>query len=128
MSEVFLKMTNMSNNINPAPQKPTVKRKGGVMSVIALIMGIVSMIASGVTFWFVFWFAYGRMNTAVILTSSLSMLLGVVALAAITLSIIAKVRGAHTGMLVATIITSCLAFPALALNLYILIYYIGTTY
>ena len=44
-------MTNMSNNINPAPQKPAVKRKGGVMSVIALIMGIVSMIAKWGTSW-----------------------------------------------------------------------------
>lgn len=107
---------------------PVSKPKGRGMAIAAIIIGVISWILGIVSFWFVFWFAYGRMNTAVILTSSASLLLALTAILSITLSIIAKVRGAHTGMLVGALIPSILTFPSVALNAYILIYYIGMTY
>ena len=119
----------MQNESYVATPKPAVKKRGGKgLSIAALIIAIVSMILGGVSFWFVFWFAYGRMNSAVITLSFLSLFLAVTAIGAIIMAIIAKVKGAHTAMLVVTILTACLTFPSVLLNGYILIYYIGMTY
>ena len=118
----------MQNESYVAPRKPAKKKRCGKgLSIAALIIAIVSMILGGVSFWFVFWFAYGRMNSAVITLSFLSLFLAVTAIGAIIMAIIAKVKGAHTAMLVVTIVTACLTFPSVLFNGYILIYYIGMT-
>ncbi|SCW65705.1 hypothetical protein SAMN02910456_02417 [Ruminococcaceae bacterium YRB3002] len=110
-------------------QNPAVtRRKGNILAVAAVIVGIISLILGLVSFWFVFWLAYGRQNHDVIMTSALSLLLVVPILLAITMSIIAKVRGAYTAIMIGGIIPAVLALGPVALNAYILIYYIGLTY
>lgn len=119
----------MQNEIYTVAPKPQAKkRKGKVLAVIALVMGILSMVLAGLSFWAVFWLAYGRENMLVIRTSFCSIVFAITAIVAIILGIIAKRRGSHVAMLIATIVTSIQAFPWVAFNIYILIYYIGLTY
>ena len=125
MSEV----NNLQNDFYVLPPRPAPKKlRGGKLALAAMILGIVSYLLSLVSFWFVFWLAYGRENIHVIQVATFSLLFGIMALLAIILGIIAKKIGSRTSMLIVTLVTSILTIPVIALNVYILIYYIGMTY
>lgn len=116
-------------SVNTVPAKPAVKkRRGTKMGVVSVILGGLSWILEAVAFWFMFWLAYGRQNQDVIMVGVISLPIALAAVLAIVLGIIAKVRGAHTGLLIAAIILSVLAVPFICFNIYILVYYIGMTY
>ncbi|MBP5655126.1 MAG: hypothetical protein J6X33_06390 [Clostridiales bacterium] len=122
-------VNNMQNDFYTLPPKPAAPNlRGGKLSLAAMIMGIVSYPLSLVSLWAVFWLAYGRENMLVIRIASFSILFAVMAVLAIILGIIAKKLGSRTSMLIVTLVTSVLTIPVIALNVYILIYYIGMTY
>ena len=76
----------------------------------------------------VFAFAYGRENQTVIMTAFCSMALAVPAFIALIMGIIGKVRGGHIAKLIVTIVTILFTYLFIALDLYILLYYIGMTF
>lgn len=122
-------VNNMQNDFYTLPPRPAApKLRGGKLSLAAMIMGIVSYPLSLVSLWAVFWLAYGRENMLVIRIASFSILFAVMAVLAIILGIIAKKLGSRTSMLIVTLVTSVLTLPVIAMNVYILIYYIGMTY
>lgn len=122
-------MSEINNYVNMPVAQPVVKkRRGRGLAVVAMIMGIFSNIASIFTFWLIFWLAYGRENMAVIRTATISLVIPVFAIVAVILSIIAKKIGAGKGMMIATIVNAALSFVFVAINIWILIYYIGMTF
>ena len=112
--------------IQAPPAAP--KRKGRKMAMAAMIMGITAHALAVISFWLVYAFAYGRENMSVIRVSFLSIGLVIPAILAIILGIVAKARGSGKGRLIATIVNSVLSFLYIAINVWILIYYIGMTF
>ena len=119
--------------VQPSPAqpitRPAIKRTvGGKLATIAMIISIVTCVTALVSVCMVFAFAYGRENQTVIMTAFCSMALAVPAFIALIMGIIGKVRGGHIAKLIVTIVTILFTYLFIALDLYILLYYIGMTF
>lgn len=121
--------------VQPSPAQPITrpartidKRNGSKLATAAMIISIVTCATALVSVCMVFAFAYGRENQTVIMTAFCSMALAVPAFIALIMGIIGKVRGGHIAKLIVTIVTILFTYLFIALDLYILLYYIGMTF
>ena len=129
-------MTDFNNGYNvlntaavtPAPVQAAKPRKGRVMAMLALIIGIVSSCLGFVTFFAALLSAYTWKQMAVIRITACSSVLIIPLILAIVLAIIASARGAGLGKMIATVAISGVGILPVLYNIYLLIYYIGMVY
>lgn len=118
----------MTQNINMNTMPATKPRKGRVLAIVALIIGISSLFLGFASKCaaLISAYAWDRMGAIRITACSLVLLLPLTL--ATILGIVAAVRGAGKGKMIATCIVSGIGMLVVFHNFYMLIYYIGSTF